>query len=198
MEAPTRRGPQLLVRPKEVQNGWIAMADSYQPLLNAEVVVANAEAIEFTWNTKQCKGNELHFAALQGDLQEVIKILSKRDDEKATKTLQKAPKAAEICNSRFTFPMLASEKDGMGGEGKLSQLQLVEGTGQAIHLAASRGHLEVVKDTQLVFRRKAITVHLVGPESSLNPAGNQPRWYVFMVTSSSFWPNNLIHLKGIW
>ncbi|CAK9093889.1 Hypothetical protein SCF082_LOCUS44148 [Durusdinium trenchii] len=122
------------------------MADSYQPLLNAEVVVANAEAIEFTWNTKQCKGNELHFAALQGDLQEVIKILSKRDDEKATKTLQKAPKAAEICNSRFTFPMLASEKDGMGGEGKLSQLQLVEGTGQAIHLAASRGHLEVVKE----------------------------------------------------
>ncbi|CAK9006930.1 unnamed protein product [Durusdinium trenchii] len=79
---------------------------------------------EFQWNSKRCSGNDLHVAAMQGDRLEVQRLLELHP---------------EWCQSRFTCQALLSPRC---FEGRPH----VEMSGEAIHLAASRGHLEILKD----------------------------------------------------
>lgn len=79
---------------------------------------------EFRWNSRICKGNELHKSALSGDF--------------AAATAAIEEKGIAI-DARFSYETV--------WEGKPQ-----EGGGDAIHLAASRGHVEVV---QLLLAKKA-------------------------------------------
>lgn len=73
------------------------------------------EEVEFYWNQRMCVGTELHNAALEGDNSAVADLIDK---------------GAQV-SQRFHHAIL---KDGT------NRVQ----TGEALHLAASRGHVEVV------------------------------------------------------
>ena len=109
-------------------------AGASRPLLESIVVERNGPGDhQFTWNSKHCTGNELHLATLKGDLEEVKRILKTSE---------------ELSKSRFTFMTVRT-----GGQVTMPTskcisglLHSVHGSGQAIHLAASRGHLEILKE----------------------------------------------------
>lgn len=74
----------------------------------------------FVWNNRKCKGNNLHVAALEGKLEYAKEFLEKH-------TL---PEVA--FKERFSYETVFKGS-------------VQEGSGEAIHLAASRGHVEVVQ-----------------------------------------------------
>eukprot|EP00930_Biecheleria_cincta_P004974 TRINITY_DN1058_c0_g1_i1.p1 TRINITY_DN1058_c0_g1~~TRINITY_DN1058_c0_g1_i1.p1 ORF type:complete len:833 (-),score=117.70 TRINITY_DN1058_c0_g1_i1:183-2627(-) len=80
---------------------------------------------QFIWNSRTCTGSPLHLAALDGDVDSVRACL-------AGKTRDGKPTASTPVKERFTYETVFAGK---------SQ----EGSGEAIHIAASRGHVEVVK-----------------------------------------------------
>lgn len=71
----------------------------------------------FKWNGRLCEGHELHRAALNDNRQEVVRILHENP---------------EVVHYRFTYETFFKGKK-------------QEGSGEAIHLAASRGHVEMVQ-----------------------------------------------------
>ncbi|CAE8636699.1 unnamed protein product [Polarella glacialis] len=82
---------------------------------------------EFLWNGRTCRGTELHRAAIEGDV------------VAAKQALDAAASSSIAVQDRFTYETIFQSK-------------VQEGSGNAIHLAASRGHVEVVK---LLLERKA-------------------------------------------
>ncbi|CAL1146119.1 unnamed protein product [Cladocopium goreaui] len=100
-----------------------ASADSAaQPLLEAETVDRGGDQ-EFRWNSRPCHGGRLHLASLHGDEEEAKAALAN----------------GEQVNSRFVYETYF-------------QGNPQEGSGEAIHLAASRGNVNVVK---LLLQKKA-------------------------------------------
>lgn len=71
---------------------------------------------EFTWNGRHCAGKQIHKAALAGDVAQATRILDFEPSER---------------ESRFTYQTFYKGKP-------------QEGSGLAIHLAASRGHTEMM------------------------------------------------------
>ncbi|CAJ1431768.1 unnamed protein product, partial [Effrenium voratum] len=92
-------------------------AESRPLLLEGEhEVAASSGQTQFRWNDRVCTGTRLHEAALEGD-------------EDGVKT---ALAAGERINARFEYTT--------SFQGKVQ-----EGSGEAIHLAASRGYVNVVR-----------------------------------------------------
>lgn len=85
---------------------------------------ADASDVEFVWNGRTCAGKQIHTLALSGDV-DAAKTLLDRD-----------PDAISL---RFRYETVF--------QGKVQ-----EGSGEPIHLAASRGHLEML---QVLVRRGA-------------------------------------------
>jgi len=77
----------------------------------------NKSADTFKWNGRRCSGHELHRAVLANNMDEVQRIL------------QECPEAVSY---RFTYETFFKGKK-------------QEGSGTAIHLAASRGHVELME-----------------------------------------------------
>mmetsp|Transcript_143608 Transcript_143608/g.357925 ORF Transcript_143608/g.357925 Transcript_143608/m.357925 type:complete len:817 (-) Transcript_143608:132-2582(-) len=73
------------------------------------------ESATFRWNSRQCTGNHLHHAVLDADVGEVARILSETPD---------------LVSSRFTYETCFKGTK-------------QEGSGVALHLAASRGYTDV-------------------------------------------------------
>ena len=92
-----------------------ASVDSAQPLLAGETVDRGGSE-EFRWNSRPCHGGRLHLASVNGD------------EEGAKEALA----SGERVNSRFVYETFF-------------QGNPQEGSGEALHLAASRGHVNVVK-----------------------------------------------------
>ncbi|CAJ1408410.1 unnamed protein product [Effrenium voratum] len=70
----------------------------------------------FIWNECFCRGSKLHVAVLRGSLQRVKELLQNKPDKLA------------LVQSRFSFTECGKE-----------------GEAEAIHIGASRGHVEVVQ-----------------------------------------------------
>eukprot|EP00931_Biecheleriopsis_adriatica_P036761 TRINITY_DN21139_c0_g1_i1.p1 TRINITY_DN21139_c0_g1~~TRINITY_DN21139_c0_g1_i1.p1 ORF type:complete len:941 (+),score=161.90 TRINITY_DN21139_c0_g1_i1:93-2915(+) len=78
---------------------------------------------EFSWNGRSCSGTKLHDAVLQGDLEEVFNILRADPDEVKEACSYKTSALGSIPG----FPATS------------------DGSVQAIHIAASCGHVDIVK-----------------------------------------------------
>eukprot|EP00439_Symbiodinium_sp_Y106_P015359 s4211_g2.t1 len=100
--------------------GWKALGKSGESIhgLGAVPDTPTSRMEEFMWNSRPCRGNALHRAALENDL------------EGAQAALRKG--SAALVKERFSY-----ETEFRG--------QKQEGSGEAIHLAASRGNVELVK-----------------------------------------------------
>ncbi|CAE7368512.1 mph1 [Symbiodinium sp. CCMP2592] len=96
----------------------LAHLDPMQRLLRLNDPVLRIELLGHRWNSRPCRGNALHRAALENDL------------EGAQAALRKG--SAALVKERFSY-----ETEFRG--------QKQEGSGEAIHLAASRGNVELVK-----------------------------------------------------
>lgn len=88
-----------------------------QDVVNPQQKVKGCGPHEFTWNNRRCQGTELHKAALEGNLHRLEELL----DNDGSRT-------------REEFGYLTKHK----GEDQFC-------TGEAIHLAASRGHQNLVE-----------------------------------------------------
>lgn len=86
----------------------------YKPLDSQEAI----HEWQFIWNSRKCVGNRFHQAAFEGDL-ETMRILLETEEDKVS-----------AVRARFTYETV------FGGK-------VQEGSGEAIHLAVSRGHIEV-------------------------------------------------------
>eukprot|EP00933_Yihiella_yeosuensis_P034069 TRINITY_DN27619_c0_g1_i1.p1 TRINITY_DN27619_c0_g1~~TRINITY_DN27619_c0_g1_i1.p1 ORF type:complete len:819 (-),score=148.00 TRINITY_DN27619_c0_g1_i1:117-2573(-) len=75
---------------------------------------------QFKWNGRECEGSCFHVAALNGDVAAVHRLLTESSN------------VNDLVKSRFTYSTTF--------QGKTQ-----EGSGEAIHLVASRGHVEVAK-----------------------------------------------------
>mmetsp|Transcript_87464 Transcript_87464/g.155122 ORF Transcript_87464/g.155122 Transcript_87464/m.155122 type:complete len:808 (-) Transcript_87464:146-2569(-) len=96
---------------------------AYQPLLNGTPgtpPAAEKYEDEFPWNNRSCKGGKIHHAVVQGDLEATKAALEGKPDKLA------------IVSSRFTYETIFKG-------------QTQEGSGTALHLAASRGHVEIAE-----------------------------------------------------
>eukprot|EP00928_Gymnodinium_smaydae_P023333 TRINITY_DN1929_c0_g1_i1.p1 TRINITY_DN1929_c0_g1~~TRINITY_DN1929_c0_g1_i1.p1 ORF type:complete len:845 (-),score=117.24 TRINITY_DN1929_c0_g1_i1:112-2601(-) len=89
----------------------------YVPL--REAAAAPPAERKFEWNKRKCTGNALHEAILRGDLEETRRYLD-------------GAQAEAVVQSRFHYETVFKGKR-------------QEGSGESIHIAASRGHIEIVK-----------------------------------------------------
>ncbi|CAJ1440773.1 unnamed protein product, partial [Effrenium voratum] len=80
--------------------------------------VTSCARVAFRWNGRDCSGFPIHEAALHGDHERVNQLHEEHP---------------ELLNTRFTYQTRSPEGN------------VQEGSGEAIHLAASRGHEEVVR-----------------------------------------------------
>eukprot|EP00913_Durusdinium_trenchii_P006879 g6470.t1 len=110
----------------------VAETDIHEQVQRDLVIIGHEEHVqderygetEFQWNNRTCHGTQIHLAALGGDVPEVLRLLSLGHPiTQAFGYIQDSPDGKE---------------------------QLCEG--QAIHLAASRGHQEMVEE---LLERKA-------------------------------------------
>eukprot|EP00928_Gymnodinium_smaydae_P063674 TRINITY_DN47184_c0_g1_i1.p1 TRINITY_DN47184_c0_g1~~TRINITY_DN47184_c0_g1_i1.p1 ORF type:complete len:794 (+),score=140.42 TRINITY_DN47184_c0_g1_i1:150-2531(+) len=88
-------------------------------------------AFEFKWNGRMCRGNELHDAVLSSDLEKVRRLLDK---------------TGTLISSRFHY------------ETRTPKGAVQEGSGEAIHLAVSRGEVEI---SRLLVERGASLTSMV-------------------------------------
>eukprot|EP00435_Cladocopium_sp_Y103_P057108 s3038_g19.t1 len=98
---------------------------------NARNLWNGSDVREFVWNSKTCSGNALHMAIAEGDREEVLRIL------RSTSNPQ------DLCRAPFSCQTAMSPQFSGGLSPVSSHIQL---TGEAIHVAASGGHLEILKD----------------------------------------------------
>lgn len=80
---------------------------------------------QFIWNSRTCTGSALHLAVLEGDVDGVKACL-------AGKTRDGKPAKPTPVQERFTYETVFAGK-------------AQEGSGEAAHIAASRGHVDVLK-----------------------------------------------------
>eukprot|EP00928_Gymnodinium_smaydae_P004098 TRINITY_DN11429_c0_g2_i1.p1 TRINITY_DN11429_c0_g2~~TRINITY_DN11429_c0_g2_i1.p1 ORF type:complete len:883 (-),score=162.93 TRINITY_DN11429_c0_g2_i1:67-2715(-) len=93
----------------------------------------------FEWNGRMCTGTSFHRAVLRNDLEAVEKLLAQDGAE-------------ELVQTRFSYETVFKGKK-------------QEGSGQAIHLCASRGFVEMV---QLLLDKKASTEDYVTRDSKMH------------------------------
>lgn len=86
---------------------------------------------EFVWNSRTCCGNKLHMAIAEGDRDEVLRILRSSSNPQ------------DLCRAPFSCQTAMSPQFSGGGGPTSSHVQLA---GEALHVAASGGHLEILKD----------------------------------------------------
>ncbi|CAE8706672.1 unnamed protein product [Polarella glacialis] len=99
----------------------LVTSDPGDPSAKDELLEGGAfGGVTFVWNGRKCKGTDVHYAALEGNV------------EAAKLALEASTNQVAAVKVRFTYETVF-----MG--------QVQEGSGEAIHLAASRGHVEVVK-----------------------------------------------------
>lgn len=85
---------------------------------------------EFMWKDKPCWGNELHMAVAEGDREKVLQIL------------RSSPNPQDLCRSMATCRTPMSPQFAGGSVSD----QTVELSAEPIHIAASKGTLDIVKD----------------------------------------------------
>mmetsp|Transcript_123129 Transcript_123129/g.394292 ORF Transcript_123129/g.394292 Transcript_123129/m.394292 type:complete len:870 (-) Transcript_123129:141-2750(-) len=117
-QRPGQKPPSLLPRPPYARLRS-EVGDARDPLAPPDAPTAASArtgAVTFEWNGRDCQGGEIHQAALNGDHETVRHLLASSPSE---------------ATARFKYNTVFQD---------ISQ----EGSGEPIHLAASRGHAEVV------------------------------------------------------
>ncbi|CAE7830473.1 unnamed protein product [Symbiodinium sp. CCMP2592] len=97
------------------------MAKEAEPLIRrddpAPVQEYLLETVKFVWNSRTCRGHPIHQAALEGDVPHLQRVLAKEP---------------QSCSLRFVY-----DTEFFG--------QKMEGSGEAVHLAASRGFTAAIQ-----------------------------------------------------